>query len=330
MTPRAPTAVTVLLVDDQPAAVDAVRRALAAHADIAFHHCGDAAQALATAERVRPTVILQGLADTGTAGLGLVRRYGQHPVTRDVPVVALSTLDEPAAKGETFAAGASDYLVKPPDAIELIARIRHHSSSYLRQRERDEAYGALCESQRQLLEANTELQRPTNVDELTGLSNRRYFIEYIGPQWNLAARERRPLALLMIDLDDFRHYNDTYGSAAGDEVLRNVAASLYRSFQRPTDLAARIGGEEFAVILPATTAEAARILGHRLCHAIAELNIPHRDAQAAGHVTVSVGGAGTIPRQPDGYPPLIDAAEGALHEAKRSGKNRVVVQGHRI
>src|ERR1700735_1182589 len=185
-------AVRVLLVDDQAMIGEAVRRALAQQPNLEFRYCGNSGDAIATAEAFNPTVILQDLVMPGMDGLALVHRYRANPLTKDIPIIVLSTKEEPTIKGEAFALGANDYLIKLPDAIELIARIRHHSKAYLNQLQRDEAYLALHESQRKLMEINIELQRLTNVDGLTGLSNRRYFDEFLETQWKLALREHTP------------------------------------------------------------------------------------------------------------------------------------------
>jgi two-component system, chemotaxis family, response regulator WspR len=320
-------AVMVLLVDDQPIIGEAVRRALAGQSDIAFHYCDDPAQAVSVAERIQPTVILQDLVMPGIDGLTLVRRYRANPLIADTPVIVLSTKEDPKVKSDAFAAGASDYLVKLPDTIELIARLRHHSTTYLLRVQRDAAHRALHESQRQLLQINLELQRLTNVDGLTGLSNRRYLNEYLGLQWKLAVREQTDFSILMIDVDDFKRYNDTYGHLAGDEVLKQVAASIQASFRRPTDFAARFGGEEFIVVLSHTPVPAAEALGAGLCKRIADLQIAYSESSPGKRVTVSIGGASIVPHQSDSVLALIGTADKALYEAKRSGKNRIVMRG---
>lgn len=147
----------VLLVDDQTMVGEAIRRALVDQPDIDFHFCADPNDAVRIAERIKPTVILQDLVMPGVDGLTLLRRYHANPAILNVPVIVLSTKDDPAVKSEAFAAGADDYLVKLPDKIELIARIRHHSRAYLNQVQRDEAYSALRESQQQLVYSNTAL-----------------------------------------------------------------------------------------------------------------------------------------------------------------------------
>jgi len=327
--PAAPSsgdyAVKVLLVDDQKIVGESVRRALAPQADIEFRYCSNPGEAVALAASYMPTVILQDLVMPGVDGLTLLRQYRANPATQDIPIIVLSTKEEPAIKSEAFALGASDYLIKLPDSIELIARIRHHSKAYLNQLQRDAAHLALRESQRALMEINAELQRLTHVDGLTGLSNRRYFDEYIDTQWKLAVRDATPLSLFMIDLDNFKRYNDTHGHLAGDEVLKAIAGALRASFARPTDLTARFGGEEFIVVLPRTPLDALPTLGARFLHNVAALNITH-SASPFGVVSVSIGGASTIPAPGEEFMPLMQCADLALYDAKGAGKNRVVTR----
>jgi len=147
----------VLLVDDQAMVCEAIRRALSHQPDIDFHYCADPAEAILLANQIKPTVILQDLVMPGIDGLTLVSQYRANSATQDIPIIVLSTNENPQVKGQAFAAGANDYLVKLPDKIELIARIRYHSKAYLNQMQRDEAYRALRESQQQLVESNAAL-----------------------------------------------------------------------------------------------------------------------------------------------------------------------------
>jgi two-component system, chemotaxis family, response regulator WspR len=321
--------IVVLLVDDQAIIGEAIRRALAGQPNIDLHYCNDPVAAVGVAEQIKPTVILQDLVMPGRDGLTLVRAYRASPDTKDIPIIVLSTREEPAVKSEAFALGANDYLVKLPDKIELIARIRYHSMAYLNQLQRDEAYRALRESQQLLLEKNLELERLTNVDGLTGLSNRRYFNEFMATAWRRAIREQGPFSILMIDVDDFKHYNDKYGHLAGDEVLKTLGKAIRSSCQRPTDLAARFGGEEFVVCLP-VPADGAEAFGEKLRAAVKTEGIPHSRSTVAETVTISVGIASTRPRLGDSYLLLVEAADAALYEAKRSGKNRVALRAERI
>lgn len=147
----------VLLVDDQAIVAEAVRRCLANLPDVDFHYCPDPRQAVALAIQLKPTVILQDLVMPGADGLDLLRQYRSNTATQDVPVIVLSTKEDPKVKAQAFELGANDYLVKLPDRVELVARIRFHSQFYLSSKQRDEAYRALRESQQQLVDSNTAL-----------------------------------------------------------------------------------------------------------------------------------------------------------------------------
>jgi signal transduction histidine kinase/HPt (histidine-containing phosphotransfer) domain-containing protein len=149
--------VMVLLVDDQAMVCEAIRRALSNQPDIDFHYCADAREAINIANQIRPTVILQDLVMPGIDGLTLVSQFRTNPPTKDTPIIVLSTNENPQVKGQAFALGANDYLVKLPDRIELIARLRYHSRAYLNLLQRDAAYRALRESQQQLIESNAAL-----------------------------------------------------------------------------------------------------------------------------------------------------------------------------
>lgn len=315
--------VMVLLVDDQAMIGEAVRRALQ-QPGIDFHYCGDPLRAMEIAEQIKPTVILQDLIMPNVDGLTLVRQYRSNPMTAEIPIIVLSTKEDATVKSEAFAAGANDYLVKLPDNIELIARVRYHSKAYLSQVQRDEAYRALRQSQQQLLEKNLELERLTNVDGLTGLSNRRYLDEYMAVEWSRASREGNCLSVLMIDVDYFKPYNDTYGHLAGDDVLKQIAQVIKTSIERPADLASRYGGEEFTVILPGTLLSGAQRVAERLREQVEALNIPHAHS-SYGHVTISVGGAAAIPGRGEAAAQLIRSADRALYLAKEAGRNRSVM-----
>jgi len=251
----------------------------------------------------------------------------RRPGLRDVPIIVLSTKEDPKVKSAAFTAGANDYLVKLPDVIELLARIRYHSRSYLTMLQRDEAYRALRESQQQLLDTNLVLQRLIKSDGLTGLANRRHFDEYLEIEWKRALRYQSELSLLMIDVDYFKAYNDQHGHVAGDEVLRRVGESLRGSCTRATDLAARYGGEEFAVIMPGTAAGGARLQAEKIRRAVEALGIPHDLPKPGSPISVSIGIA-TVRPSPERDPlSLVIKADEGLYLAKHSGRNQVAQAG---
>jgi len=147
----------VLLVDDQPMVAEAIRRMLLGETDITFHYCPQSQRALDLAIMVKPTVILQDLVMPQVDGLSLVKLFRETPATRSVPIIVLSTREDPQIKSDAFKLGANDYMVKLPDRLELLARIRYHSQGFLAQIQRDEAYKALRESQQCLLDSNAHL-----------------------------------------------------------------------------------------------------------------------------------------------------------------------------
>lgn len=312
----------VLLVDDQLIVAEKIRTMLSGEEDLELHYCSDPKHAIEMAEAARVTVILQDLVMPDIDGMMLLRFLRGHPATRALPIIVLSSKEEATDKSEAFRHGASDYLVKLPDKIELIARIRAHSRSYLAQQQRDQAYRDLRELQRQLEQKNEELQRLSFQDGLTGIPNRRIFDQTLAGEWKRGLREHQPLGLLLIDIDYFKPYNDNYGHQGGDDCLVQVAQTLRAQLKRGGDMVARYGGEEFAVILPGTDVEGAARIAQELCEAVAARRMPHAHSAAASYVSVSIGVASVLPGAPEGAAELVAAADAALYEAKAAGRNR--------
>jgi diguanylate cyclase (GGDEF)-like protein len=162
-------------------------------------------------------------------------------------------------------------------------------------------------------------------DGLTGIQNRRMFDQHIQRVWQQAVREEERVAVLLVDIDCFKDYNDRYGHQAGDECLRAVAVSLSQCARRPLDFVARYGGEEFAVVLYEASREYAAEVLTRIQRSIAELNIPHEASRVASRLTVSIGAAFILPSSNRTHEGLIQLADEALYSAKEQGRNRVVV-----
>ncbi len=315
----------VLLVDDQQIIAEGIRQMLADDPDIAFHYCSDPRQAINKAIEVSATVILQDLVMPEVDGYTLLNFYRRHPRTAPIPVIVLSSKEDPADKSEAFARGANDYLVKLPDRIELIARIRVQSQSYLLQLERELAFKKLHQLQQELEIRNAELQRLSSVDGLTGIANRRNFDERLDQEWKRAMREDLRLSLILIDVDFFKPFNDNYGHQLGDDCLRSVASALAGALHRPGDFVARYGGEEFVAVLPGTDLKGAMVTAEALRMAIEAKKVRHDFSKAARNVTISLGIASVIPRQGMLPSALIVAADTALYEAKEGGRNRYMV-----
>lgn len=170
---------------------------------------------------------------------------------------------------------------------------------------------------------NEHLSAMASKDALSGLSNRRAFDEFLAREWERGRREEQPLAILFMDVDFFKRYNDTYGHAAGDECLKQVARAIRQALLRPGDIAARYGGEEFVVLLPHTDITGAMEVGDRLLAAVDALAIPHRASDAAYHVTISIGIACMVPTERNGAQLLLEEADRALYEAKSRGRHRM-------
>jgi diguanylate cyclase (GGDEF)-like protein len=188
-------------------------------------------------------------------------------------------------------------------------------------------YERVIKASTALARANASLQQISLQDALTDIANRRGFDQYLGHQAAVAARHQRPLALVMVDVDHFKNYNDTYGHVAGDEALKRVAAALQSCCQRSADVAARYGGEEFAMVLPDTDAEGALHIAQSALEAVAALQIPHATCPVGAHLSVSMGVAMLLPGSTMRPGHLVAAADEALYRAKAQGRNRVVCEG---
>jgi diguanylate cyclase len=172
--------------------------------------------------------------------------------------------------------------------------------------------------------ANRRLKRLVAVDALTGIANRRHFDRALERELRRTRREEQPLSLIFLDLDEFKRFNDTYGHARGDDVLRSVARTLDETFRRGGDLVARYGGEEFAVLLPGVDGRRASLYAERLRRRIWRLSIPYGASQVTDRVTISGGVATVTPKLVIAASELMLAADRALYRAKCIGKNRIV------
>jgi diguanylate cyclase (GGDEF)-like protein/PAS domain S-box-containing protein len=181
----------------------------------------------------------------------------------------------------------------------------------------------------ELTRTRDELHRLSYRDGLTGVYNRRHFDERIQDEGRRLARRAEPLSLIMIDIDYFKAYNDTYGHQAGDDCLKSVARSLAGTLGRPADFLARYGGEEFAAVLPATDHRGACHLAEVMHQAVAGLGLEHRSSPLGGRVTISLGVATAVPAPNSGPHRVIAVADQALYRAKQEGRNRIASQEDR-
>jgi two-component system cell cycle response regulator len=301
----------VFLIETSRTDGESMRGLLAAeHAHVVL--CENAAEALGQATAADPDVIVIGLESPEASGsLRLVSQCRMTDATRYVPIVLVGGDGDSDHLNKGLEIGANDYIVRPVDEGEFKARIR---SQVRRKRYNDRLQANFV---RNLSLALT--------DPLTNLHNRRYFTTHLESVVRRAAISGKPASLLMIDVDHFKQVNDTYGHIAGDVVLREIAGIIARNV-RGFDLSARYGGEEFAVMMPDTTSDIATVVADRLCERVAAARITVRGV--AGEITTSVSIGIAQSRETDETPEaLLKRADEALYEAKRLGRNRVVVAG---
>ncbi len=315
---------SILLVDDVPGDLETLLAVVAeaGHWDLGAARSG--AEALRLLELGGIDLVLTDFMTPPAGGLELCRQIKASPGLSHIPVVMLLAGVEREYLGQTYEAGALDYIMKPLHSDEVVARVR----SVLR---RQEELARRMEHERQLMTANRKLEadnqnllRLSVVDAVTSVANRRCFDQTLDRVWRSSLRHRLEVALIMIDVDFFKLYNDRLGHPAGDECLRSVAKGLTGALMRPDDFLARYGGEEFAVILPRTDLKGAAVVADRLSAGIQELFIAHPASPVADHLTVSQGLACIVPEPMSAPSVLVAMADEALYDAKRSGRNRVV------
>ncbi len=243
---------------------------------------------------------------------------------RDVPVIMTTGLTDFESLRQAFEAGAMDFLTKPINEVELMARVRSALALKAEIDERKAHEKKLLEITARLSAANKELRRLSSLDGLTGLANRRLFDNTLEKEWRRGLRQQTRLAIVMMDIDHFKLYNDHYGHLAGDECLKQVAGALLTCLRRPGDLLARYGGEEFVALLPDTDKAGAMLLAKYARVAVEGLAIPHAGSPVAKVVTISLGVASSIPQSGLIASDLVLAADKALYRAKGKGRNQVV------
>jgi len=297
----------VLVVEDE--AVTALDLAAELHANN-YEVCGiedSAAGALAAVERERPDLVLMdirlGDGQDGVEAAGIIVERHQ------VAVIFLTAHSDEETLARAFDVSPYGYIVKPFRPRDLKVTVELALAKHAADRA-----------------AMEELTGLVMTDQLTGLGNRRMFDQALATEWSRAAREGRPLAVLMIDIDLFKLFNDSLGHAAGDQCLRAVAQALREGCVRPGDLVCRWGGEEFAIILPGADVEGAEHVANELVRAVRALGISHGSSEVAPHVTISAGVGVDVPGSGGSADGLVEMADAALYAAKSEGRDRVRTQ----
>lgn len=306
----------ILLVDDSPT-IRAGTSQMLEKMGHAVTMAENGELALAAYERDRPDLVLMDVTMPVMDGYAAAQQIRTRYPEDWVPIIFLSGASEEQHLERGIRAGGDDYLIKPASYVVLHAKI--HAMQRI-----DDMRRRLLKVSAELGAANRALERMSRQDWLTEIANRRYFDAFLAEEMARARRSKQELCLALCDVDFFKGYNDHYGHQAGDDCLRQVARVLQAACRRPADLPARYGGEEFALVLPETTVSGATQVAESVRNSIVQLNVPHERSAVAGYVTVSIGVAGLLPTMDSDPEHLIAAADQALYQAKKLGRNRVV------
>ncbi|MFP4474398.1 MAG: diguanylate cyclase [Desulfatibacillaceae bacterium] len=296
----------ILIIDDSRLVAHVARNILSNRGhEVAL--AVDGQSGLAAVDEDPPDLVLLDVVMPKMDGYEVCEKIKGDPLTRDIPVIMLTSRAESADKVRGLELGASDYVTKPFDEGELVARVNTHLR--LKQLYED------------LQQKNKQLQELANRDGLTGLFNHRYFQEALAKDFQRSLRYHESLSVVLLDIDFFKKFNDTYGHQTGDIVLTTLGQLILKSL-RETDLAARYGGEEFALVLYHTPNDAAYMVAERLRESVQDHTFIAGDLEL--NVTISVGVA-TFPHDdiPDAKV-LIECADKALYKAKEMGRNQVI------
>lgn len=271
------------------------------------------ADALRLARESAPDLVLLDAEMPGMSGFEVCARLKAEPALEDVPIVFVTSHRDESFELAGFGVGAVDFIAKPVNRQLMVVRVR---------------------SQLRVKRMADELRRSATTDALTGVANRRQLDATLEREWLRARRSRTPLAVVLVDIDHFKAFNDNYGHPEGDVCLRQVAQALRGACLRPADLVARYGGEEFALVLPDTPTLGAEHVARRILHSVESLQIPHAHSPVAPYVTVSAGIVCRSATESEGIDAstkeqalrhLLHAADAALYAAKRAGRARACV-----
>lgn len=290
----------LLVVDDQPINIQVMYQIFAADFQVFMATSGE--QALALCKDNPPDLVLLDIVMPGMDGFEVCTRLKADKSTCDIPVIFVTAYTDTIQETRGLEVGAVDFISKPVNPAVVRARVKTQITLKLQ---------------------SDVMRKLVFLDGLTGVYNRRYFDQQLSLEMARSVRNHTPLSLIMLDVDYFKRYNDYYGHQAGDDCLRQIAATLKEGLRRPADLVARYGGEEFACILPETDFNDAMKLANELEMRIREKKIPHADSDTAPVITISLGVSGQDGDTPGHPSVLLAQADNQLYQAKHAGRGRV-------
>jgi len=291
----------ILVIDDEKINIMALAQLLKPMYDVIV--ATDGASAIEAAIKHIPDIILLDIIMPEMSGFDVLVKLKDNSITMNIPVIFLTGLNNVEDEEKGLSLGAVDYIKKPFNQTIVKARIKTHlkMSDYIKTIEK------LC-----------------MLDALTGLPNRRGFDQRIEAEWGRASREKKPLGLIMIDIDNFKNYNDTYGHPQGDTLLQTIAEILNKTMNRSSDIAVRWGGEEFCILLPDTDINGTYNIAEHIRINVLETSVPCTIDKTT-NITVSLGADSRIPQNGDSYPDFISDVDKLLYKAKKEGKNRTCI-----
>lgn len=295
---------SILVVDDEKANLVFLTRVLGEK--YAIYTAKDGASGIRKAAELVPDLIMLDILMPDMSGYDVLNELKKQDATRDIPVIFITAMSSDDEEEKALSYNAVDYINKPfkPNVVKL--RVRN---------------------QIRIVNQVRTIERLSMTDQLTEIPNRRSFDSRLTMEWRRAIREKKYISLLMLDVDKFKAYNDTYGHQQGDNVLRAVAKSLEQDMMRPGDFAARWGGEEFAAVLACTDLNGAMQVAERIRANIEALRITVPGTSDVAPVTISIGVESMMPDQNSSLDLFISAADNALYAAKKAGRNRVCGAG---
>ncbi|HBD93034.1 MAG: hypothetical protein A2015_01000 [Spirochaetes bacterium GWF1_31_7] len=289
----------VLIIDDSEINIAIVNEAVSD--EYSFYSAKDGLEGLELAMRVMPDIILLDIMMPGISGYEVCEKLKDNPLTKDIPVIFITSISESEFEEKGLSLGAIDYITKPINPAIVTLRIKNHI---------------------ELKRSRDILKQLSTIDGLTGVHNRRAFDETMNREWMRMMRLSKEMTLIMIDIDFFKKYNDCYGHQEGDTCLKAVASILNNCINRSSDFVARYGGEEFALILPDTGVDFAKKCCANIQQKLADQKIKHIGSTASEFVTISMGICSIIPDSKKSTEALIKMADIALYNAKKLGRNR--------
>lgn len=327
----------VLLIEDNPGDVFLIQQLLAPSNASGFRlSCAESlnhARAVLSENHFSVILLDLGLPESH----GLQTLYDLQAMVASIPIVVLTGLDDKDLSTQALHNGAQDYLVKGSITRTWLISTLNHSieRSQILQNLQQRELGLTVSNQileQTVKEQTSQLSHTyqqlhqyetlVNLDPLTNLANRRHFSIRLKRDWHTSMDTHTPLALLMIDLDDFKQFNDAYGHPKGDECLQQVTRVMQSALKRHSDLAVRYGGEEFVALLPNTHYKGAITVAERILNYVRGLSIPHRQSRVSPTVTVSIGIALAQPPFDADSQMLVEEADKALYLSKTSGRDR--------